>query len=71
MEDDRARKEAEDSASRNAIAASLTDEEIKQSTSSGRRAQGKRQQNREDKMRKEEAKEAAQGEANGKVSGSG
>ncbi|EPE34382.1 hypothetical protein GLAREA_10076 [Glarea lozoyensis ATCC 20868] len=72
MEDDRARKAAEALAARNILAALLTDEEIKQSTSSGRLAQARRQQVREEKrreLREEEAKESAQGEASGKADG--
>ncbi|KAF8866646.1 hypothetical protein BDZ45DRAFT_667895 [Acephala macrosclerotiorum] len=70
MDDDRARKEAEDRAARSAVTAGLADQKtMNQLSSSGKEAKDKRAEARA--KREEAAKAKAQEEAGGKASGSG
>lgn len=70
MDDDRAKKEAEDLAARNAVTAGLTDQKtMDQLSSSGKAAKDKRAEARA--KREKAAKAKAQEEASGKGSGSG
>lgn len=72
MDDDRARKEAEDRAARNAVAVGLADQKtVNELSSSGKDAKDKRMRSRAKREEEAARAKAQEEEASGRGSGSG